>query len=333
MSSLLITDSPPSLNHKSVIYFGATWHESSAITEQLYQALVESTTNMNNTTEKTIVFYHVEAETVPNICQEYNVTVVPTFVLLHSDNRVFERIEGVDDVPKLTQAVSDLRQAPSRKSKQNSMDSTGNSIHNNDNNNEIQNTNNENEADLLNKKIQNIIHSSPVVLVMKGTPSQPKCGFSRQAAEMLASNKIQPFATFDILTNPAVRQGLKVFCDWPTYPMLFVKGELLGGLDIMKEMQEEREFTMEALGLISATTTTSTTLSTNDENESKTTLEDRLKALIQQKRIMLFMKGNPSQPKCGFSASIVELLDSFVNDVVSYDTFGTLFYRQQYQAY
>ena len=71
---------------------------------------------------------------------------------------------------------------------------------------------------------------------MKGNAQEPKCGFSRQAIELLNSLNA-PYSTFDILQDEAVRQGLKEYSNWPTYPQFYADGELVGGLDIMKEMQ------------------------------------------------------------------------------------------------
>ena len=75
---------------------------------------------------------------------------------------------------------------------------------------------------------------------MKGDPETPRCGFSRQAVALLQEAKVQ-FTTFDILKDEEVRQGLKTFSNWPTYPQLYGDGKLLGGLDIMKELHEEGE--------------------------------------------------------------------------------------------
>ncbi len=72
---------------------------------------------------------------------------------------------------------------------------------------------------------------------MKGDPDNPKCGFSRTLMEILKETKVD-FKTFDILRDEEVRQGLKKFSDWPTYPQVYVKGELIGGLDIIKELKE-----------------------------------------------------------------------------------------------
>lgn len=75
---------------------------------------------------------------------------------------------------------------------------------------------------------------------MKGLPSAPKCGFSRQIVELLDESGV-PYDSFNILEDDDVRQGLKEFSNWPTYPQLYVKGELIGGLDICKELAEDGE--------------------------------------------------------------------------------------------
>jgi Grx4 family monothiol glutaredoxin len=76
------------------------------------------------------------------------------------------------------------------------------------------------------------------MLFMKGSPEAPRCGFSRTITGILKENNIE-YSHFDILQDDEVRQGLKEFTDWPTYPQLYVKGQFVGGLDIIKEMVEE----------------------------------------------------------------------------------------------
>ena len=75
------------------------------------------------------------------------------------------------------------------------------------------------------------------MLFMKGTPGDPQCGFSRQIVGMLRENSVK-YGFFNILADDEVRQGLKEYADWPTYPQLWVDGELVGGLDIVKEEME-----------------------------------------------------------------------------------------------
>jgi Grx4 family monothiol glutaredoxin len=85
-----------------------------------------------------------------------------------------------------------------------------------------------------------LINQSPIMLFMKGTPENPCCGFSRKVVDALNAEGVT-FGSFDILSDEAVRQGLKEFSNWPTFPQLYVKGELLGGCDIVMEMHESGE--------------------------------------------------------------------------------------------
>merc|ERR1712000_523455 len=94
--------------------------------------------------------------------------------------------------------------------------------------------------DELNKKLHDLTHRSKVILFMKGTPETPRCGFSRTMVSLLQEEKVD-FDYYDILGDDEVRQGLKTYSNWPTFPQLYVKGELLGGLDIIKEMRESGE--------------------------------------------------------------------------------------------
>ena len=90
------------------------------------------------------------------------------------------------------------------------------------------------------------------VFFFAGDRTTPKCGFSRQLMEILAdttvSGKALEFSTFDILSDEEVRQGLKTFSNWPTYPQVYAKGELVGGLDIIKELKEGGELEGALLG-------------------------------------------------------------------------------------
>lgn len=84
------------------------------------------------------------------------------------------------------------------------------------------------------------MHIDRVVLFMKGNPDQPRCGFSRKIVGLLKDQKV-PFSHFDILSDEAVRQQLKIVNNWPTFPQLIVNGEFVGGLDIVQEMVENGE--------------------------------------------------------------------------------------------
>nr|XP_019050580.1 Grx4 family monothiol glutaredoxin [Kwoniella bestiolae CBS 10118]OCF29510.1 Grx4 family monothiol glutaredoxin [Kwoniella bestiolae CBS 10118] len=90
-------------------------------------------------------------------------------------------------------------------------------------------------------RCKELMNKHKVVLFMKGNPTSPKCGFSRQTVGLLREQGVE-FAWFDILSDEDVRQGLKKVNDWPTFPQIIVKGELIGGLDILREMIENGEF-------------------------------------------------------------------------------------------
>jgi monothiol glutaredoxin len=89
-------------------------------------------------------------------------------------------------------------------------------------------------------RIKQDITEHPVVLYMKGTPVFPQCGFSAAVVQILTHMGVK-FKGIDVLTDPAVRQGIKDFSSWPTVPQLYVKGEFVGGCDIIREMFEAGE--------------------------------------------------------------------------------------------
>ena len=91
-----------------------------------------------------------------------------------------------------------------------------------------------------NSRIAEIVKANDVVLFMKGTPLFPQCGFSSRAVAILDHLGV-PFETVDVLQDQEVRQGIKEYSDWPTIPQLYVKGEFVGGSDIMMEMFESGE--------------------------------------------------------------------------------------------
>jgi monothiol glutaredoxin len=91
-----------------------------------------------------------------------------------------------------------------------------------------------------NTRISQIVSSSDVVLFMKGTPLFPQCGFSSKAVAILERLGVG-FEGVDVLQDMEVRQGIKAYSDWPTIPQLYVKGEFVGGSDIMMEMYEAGE--------------------------------------------------------------------------------------------
>ena len=92
----------------------------------------------------------------------------------------------------------------------------------------------------VNERIKDQLESSPVLLYMKGTPDFPQCGFSAQTVAALSAVGSE-FAFVNILEDPEIREGLKTYSNWPTFPQLYVKGELIGGCDIALELHESGE--------------------------------------------------------------------------------------------
>ena len=93
----------------------------------------------------------------------------------------------------------------------------------------------------IQEKIREQVTGHPVVLYMKGTPEFPQCGFSAAAVQMLQACGIDEFFSVNVLAEPEIRQGVKDYANWPTIPQLYVKGEFVGGCDIMREMYESGE--------------------------------------------------------------------------------------------
>ncbi|XP_020398297.1 monothiol glutaredoxin-S11 isoform X3 [Zea mays] len=160
-------------------------------------------------------------------------------------------------------------------------------------------------TDAQKARLESLINSSPVMVFIKGTPEEPRCGFSGKLVHILKQENI-PFSSFDILSDDEVRQGLKVLSNWPSYPQLYIKGELVGGSDIVMEMHKSGELkkVLSEKGVI-----------------PKESLEDRLKSLVSSAPVMLLMKGTPDAPRCGFSSKVVNALKK---EGVSFGSFDIL---------
>lgn len=93
----------------------------------------------------------------------------------------------------------------------------------------------------VHKRIDDIVKSHPVVLFMKGTAQFPQCGFSGRSVQILKACNVEDFATVNVLEDEEIRQGIKDYANWPTIPQLYVKGEFVGGSDILMEMYQAGE--------------------------------------------------------------------------------------------
>eukprot|EP00747_Dinoflagellata_sp_TGD_P170004 gnl/TRDRNA2_/TRDRNA2_200436_c0_seq1.p1 gnl/TRDRNA2_/TRDRNA2_200436_c0~~gnl/TRDRNA2_/TRDRNA2_200436_c0_seq1.p1 ORF type:complete len:397 (+),score=91.01 gnl/TRDRNA2_/TRDRNA2_200436_c0_seq1:102-1292(+) len=160
------------------------------------------------------------------------------------------------------------------------------------------------EEDDLTAKLERLIRSSPVMLFMKGAKENPFCKFSKATTAILNKYPEVQYSTFDIFQDNEVREGLKEYSKWPTYPQLYVNGELIGGFDIIKEMDEDGSLKELVNSL-----------------KKPASLEDRLKKLINKGQVTLFMKGTPETPRCGFSTKMIDILQ---RHSVKFETFDIL---------
>jgi monothiol glutaredoxin len=91
------------------------------------------------------------------------------------------------------------------------------------------------------EKISQQVTTNAIVLYMKGIPQSPQCGFSAATVQLLNACGVQDFTAIDVLADPEIRDGIKTYSNWPTVPQLYIKGEFVGGADIVREMHEEGE--------------------------------------------------------------------------------------------
>lgn len=185
-----------------------------------------------------LTFLQMDADTFPEHCERYSLESVPAFLFLHN-GKLVDSLVGAD-VPTLVNKVKqhDLSAVISAP-EQTSAAAAAAAGSSNSTPMDVSDTA-ATPAPSLDQRLHTLTHQAPVVLFMKGSPEEPRCGFSRQAVALLNEAKIR-FKSFDILGDEEVRQGLKKYSNWPTYPQLYGDGKLVGGLDIMKELNEEGE--------------------------------------------------------------------------------------------
>jgi len=224
---------------------------------------------------KDVIFATVMAEDLSEVSMKYSIAAVPSFLLIR-EGKILDRVEGAHAAELTTKVKTQAAKT--------SLVSTVPSAPVQD----------------LNTRLKNLISSAKCMLFMKGNPDAPKCGFSRTTIELMGKHEAD-YSTFDILTDEDVRQGLKTYSNWPTYPQLYIDGELIGGLDILKEMDASGE-----LGPMLP---------------KRQNLDDRLSGLINKAPLMIFMKGDPETPRCGFSRTLMEMLKE---TSLSYETFDIL---------
>ena len=265
-----------------LLFFTAGWSEPSQHIANVLQQLASDLPS--------ITVYKVEAEDADDLTEKFNVTSVPSCIFISGDLSIVDRLEGAD-VPTLTQKA----QAFASGTKSVSSPALASSPPD------------------INGRIKFLLSTYPVILFMKGSPDAPKCGFSGRTVEQLTKLDV-PFHTVDILLDQPLRDGLKIYSDWPTYPQLYVGAELVGGCDIVQEMcgnGELRDLIRSKLGSnFGNKNAAKAEVPPTAAPESKESLEARIKSIINQSSVVLFMKGTPDAPRCGFSAKTCQALSS-----------------------
>lgn len=324
-----------------IIHFWASWCDASKQMDQVFSHLSIDFPHA--------LFLRVEAEELPEVSEAYSVSAVPYFVFF-KDGKIIDTLEGADPSglankvakvagsvnsgdpaapaslgmaagPMILETVKDLV-ADNGSTKADSQLISG-------------------ISDGLKKRLQQIINSHQVMLFMKGSPQEPQCGFSRKVVDILKEYDVK-FGSFDILTDNEVREGLKKFSNWPTYPQLYCKGELIGGSDIVIAMHEGGELTevFKDHGIESPHTSEAKVTEPDvgkggiaDSSGLSVTLTSRLEGLINLGSVMLFMKGKPDEPKCGFSRKVVDILREEKVDFKSFDILSDEEVRQGLKVY
>ncbi|KAK2624239.1 hypothetical protein QTJ16_006189 [Diplocarpon rosae] len=226
-----------------VIYFKAEW---AAPCKQMTTVLKTLASSYPITEPLSTSWIALDAEDVPDVSDSFDVTAVP-FLVLQRDGQVLETVSGSDAL-KVRTAIEKHANASSTPKAVSKAATTPAS-----NGMEAKSLNNDaptsqdpatapekssaeikEDKEALHKRLSSLVKAAPVMLFMKGTPSAPQCGFSRQLVALLRENSVK-YGFFNILADDEVRQGLKEFADWPTFPQLWVDGDLIGGLDIVKE--------------------------------------------------------------------------------------------------
>lgn len=189
----------------AVVLFSAEWAEQCAQILDVLSDLAKKPEYAN-----ALQFLDVSAENLSEVSLKYGIEAVPTVLFLRN-GKVIERINGVN-VAVLSSKCKQLAGAGA-----------------------VNGTAASEPSLSLDERLKALINKSKVMIFMKGDRNTPRCGFSRKLIEIVNAANVQ-YETFDILSDEEVRQGLKTYSDWPTYPQVYVSGELIGGLDIINEL-------------------------------------------------------------------------------------------------
>lgn len=229
-----------------VIYFHAPWAEPCKQMSTVLSALASTYTA---TSPPSIAFLALDAEELSDVSENYQVTQVP-YIVIQRGGQVLETISG-GDASRVRAAVEKHvgagsgnagavglppAQIVNRPEPGSAKDLASYAPSSNDPATapqfSAQEAAPETSKEELFNRLGELVKAAPVMLFMKGTPSAPQCGFSRQTVSLLREKGVR-YGFFNILADDDVRQGLKEFADWPTFPQVWVGGELVGGLDIV----------------------------------------------------------------------------------------------------
>ncbi|RPB05903.1 glutaredoxin [Choiromyces venosus 120613-1] len=208
-----------------ILNFYAAWAEPCTQMNQVFEAIATASPNA-----ATYLSIDAEDEANASATEEYDVSAVPYFLFL-KNNTFLQKVSGAD--PALLKSAVEKHSGfgtlnlPAKQTTVSS-GSASNGITTADG------AGGEDLVEDINVRLGKLVSAAPVMLFMKGTPAQPQCGFSRQLVALLREREVR-YGFFNILADDEVRQGLKIFSDWPTYPQLYYQGVLIGGLDIVKE--------------------------------------------------------------------------------------------------
>jgi Grx4 family monothiol glutaredoxin len=236
-----LTSLPPST--LTVLYFHTTWAAPCTHMRTVVSTIASQYPPSN---PPSISFLSINAEELPDISEDYDVSAVP-FVVVLRDGQILESVSGSDAV-KVRAAVERHAGAGSGSGAQGGAGGAGSRAHippplsavpREGENLPVATATQAPEGagaaqsqEALFARLAELVKAAPVMLFMKGSPSAPQCGFSRQLVGILRERSVK-YGFFNILADEDVRQGLKEYAEWPTFPQLWVGGELVGGLDIV----------------------------------------------------------------------------------------------------
>ncbi|KAL9111980.1 MAG: hypothetical protein Q9227_003600 [Pyrenula ochraceoflavens] len=252
----LISNASPS--NPIILFFHTPWAVPCTQTRTILTTLASQ---YPPSTATSPLFLSINSDDLPDLNDSYNITVVPSIVIL-KDNKPLETLSG-SDAGKIRDAVerhagkngnpakaglppqlsvtprSDINGAATTQPSSTATTTTGPAKDlssyapsPSDPATAPSMSSTQASKEELHTRLSQLVKAAPVMLFMKGTPSVPQCGFSRQLVSILRENGVK-YGFFNILADEDVRQGLKEFADWPTFPQLWMGGELVGGLDIV----------------------------------------------------------------------------------------------------